>query len=190
MILAIAALAASGLALSLMAPPLARGATHVVTIGDGFFSPADLSVDVGDTVTWVNEDDSPHTATGDGFDSGNIDPGESFSFTFGSAGVFSYVCSYHEEMVGAIRVAAAAGAGTPAAPARTAAPAASTQAHGGAHDADQPDTAVPASASGVPAGWLATILIGLGLVAFAIACLPASRPPEPSPIRRADGWRR
>jgi plastocyanin len=54
-----------------------RGATHAVEIGDGFFSPASLTVAVGDTITWMNGDDSPHTVTGGAFDSGNLDAGGS-----------------------------------------------------------------------------------------------------------------
>ena len=71
---------------------MARSATHAIEIGDGFFSPAALTVSVGDTVTWRNVDDSPHTVTASGaFDSGNLNGGQTFSHTFDEAGTFTYV---------------------------------------------------------------------------------------------------
>src|SRR5918992_217092 len=89
-----------------------RAAAHAVEIGDGFFSPASLTVSVGDTITWTNGDDSPHTVTGSAFDSGNLDAGQTFSFTFEEAGTFAYACQYHDEMVGTITVVAgSAGSG-------------------------------------------------------------------------------
>jgi plastocyanin len=182
-------------------PSVARGATHAIEIGDGFFSPASLTVAVGDTVTWTNADDSPHTVTASGgaFDSGNLDGGQTFSHTFEEAGTFTYVCLYHDEMVATITVVAASGSGQepaaatpPASPAvASAVPAAS---HGSAAHAGQPDTALPVSAS-LSAAWIAPLLIGLGLFALGIGMVPvrASQTPRPAaPMsRRSDsGWRR
>ena len=77
-----------------------------VEIKDYAFTPPTLTVPAGTTVTWTNDDAVPHTATGqDGsFDSGNLNPGESFSFTFHTPGSYPYVCQYHAGMQGTIVV--------------------------------------------------------------------------------------
>jgi plastocyanin len=176
-------------------PSPARGATHSIEIGDGFFSPATLTVAVGDTVTWTNVDDSPHTVSAGTFDSGNLDEGQTFSFTFTEAGTFDYVCSYHDEMTASITVTgpAAATASTPA-PSDAAAPAAPAATHrAGAHDDEQPDTALIEPASTGLAGWVAPLLIGVGLIAFAVGVLPVRRAPVTVADARGDGgggWRR
>jgi plastocyanin len=61
---------------------------------------------VGDTVRATNSGPSAHTwtARAGAFDSGNLDPGRSFSFRFHTAGVYSFVCSYHAQMTGTITV--------------------------------------------------------------------------------------
>jgi len=70
------------------------------------FGPASLTVSVGDTVTWTNNDAVAHTvtATGGAFDSGTVSPGDTFTFTFTTAGSFEYVCSFHPNMTGTIVV--------------------------------------------------------------------------------------
>jgi plastocyanin len=70
------------------------------------FNPATLEIAVGDTVTWINNDDTEHTATAfDGaFDSGQLAEGASFSFTFDTPGQFDYRCLFHSEMQGTIIV--------------------------------------------------------------------------------------
>jgi LPXTG-motif cell wall-anchored protein len=73
-------------------PALAQGS---VSTEDNFFSPATVTIGVGETVTWTNNGANIHTATGSGFDSGFMDPGDSFSFTFNSAGTFDYICEIH-----------------------------------------------------------------------------------------------
>ncbi len=77
-----------------------------VTIKDFAFTPATLTVPAGTTVTWTNDDAVPHTATAsDGsFDSGNLNPGQSYSFTFSTPGSYPYVCQYHAGMTGTIVV--------------------------------------------------------------------------------------
>jgi len=67
------------------------------------FAPNTLTIKEGDTVTWINNDEfAPHTATSgnpctsDGkFNSGGIDPGGDFSFTFTDAGAYPYYCLFH-----------------------------------------------------------------------------------------------
>ena len=195
--LALVALAAIAPVVALAIPAPARAALHAVGVLDGSFSPATLTITVGDSVTWTNEDDSPHTVTAtDGvFDSGNLDAGGAFTFTFTEPGTYAYVCNYHDEMRATIVVQPASAPAAPAAPAAPSqAPAADGQAaatHGPvAHDGSQPDTALPTPAD-LP--WLAPLLIGLGLVAFAFGLVPIARPRSEARATapaRGTGWRR
>ena len=84
----------------------ATGAQAAVEIKDYAFTPPTLTVPAGTTVTWTNNDTVPHTATAqDGsFDSGNLNPGQSFAFTFSTPGSYPYVCQYHAGMQGTIVV--------------------------------------------------------------------------------------
>lgn len=66
------------------------------------FSPSTLQVTAGTTVTWKNTTSVVHTVTsGTGgnhnglFDSGNMQPGAEFSFTFSEAGTYPYYCIPH-----------------------------------------------------------------------------------------------
>lgn len=96
----------------------AQGAGAVdqdVDIVDLAFSPASVTIDVGDTVTWTNTGDLPHTATADDgtFDSGILNNGGTFAFTFASAGTYDYFCEVHPSMQGTITVQGAAPTNTP-----------------------------------------------------------------------------
>lgn len=84
--------------------PAAPSEEKPVTIKDFAFQPAELTIKVGDTVTWTNEDSAIHTATGDGFDSGNLGKGETFSHTFNEIGTFDYICTIHPYMKGKVVV--------------------------------------------------------------------------------------
>ncbi len=88
-------------------------ASTSVTMGDYFFSAATVTVNVGDTVTWHNTGQAPHTATADdgSFDTGTINTGGSGSHTFNSPGTFSYICTIHPNMKGTVRVLSASGGG-------------------------------------------------------------------------------
>jgi len=81
-------------------------ATAEVTIDNFSFSPAELKVAVGTTVTWTNRDDIPHTvvSTDKVFKSKVLDTSETFSFTFSAAGTFPYFCSLHPKMTGRVIV--------------------------------------------------------------------------------------
>ena len=76
------------------------------------FSPASLTINVGDTVEWTNTDTAAHTVTSgspsDGpsgvFDSSLIMGGASFENTFDEAGSYDYFCMVHPWMVGNIQV--------------------------------------------------------------------------------------
>jgi plastocyanin len=184
--LAIAAFAALAPVLAFAALNPARAANHAVAVLDGSFSPATLTITAGDTVAWTNEDDSPHTVTSTTFDSGNLDAGATFSFTFTDPGTYGYVCSYHDEMQATIVVE------PPSAPAPEASGTAgggeAAASHAPGHGDAQPDTALP-----VPAELndvLAPLLIGLGLVALAFGLVPMARPRRQVVAARTAGWRR
>ncbi|MGW1077890.1 cupredoxin domain-containing protein [Streptomyces sp. NPDC002537] len=81
--------------------------THTVRIHNLAFDPQSLSVAVGDTVVWVNQDSDDHTTTSDnngntGWDSGVLHTNQSFPHTFGVAGTFRYHCAIHEFMKGTV----------------------------------------------------------------------------------------
>ncbi len=84
------------------APP---GAT-TVSIVNLSFEPPLLDVQTGTTVAWSNDDAVPHTVTAaDGsFDSGILDPGAGFSWTFSKPGSFPYICQLHPQMQATVDV--------------------------------------------------------------------------------------
>jgi plastocyanin len=73
---------------------------------DYTFNPESLQVQVGDTVTWTNNGDVAHTVTADdgSVDSGDLQSGDTFSYTFDTPGTFSYLCTPHPWMTGTIVV--------------------------------------------------------------------------------------
>ena len=76
-----------------------------VTIDNFTFTPAQLTIKVGTTVTWKNRDDIPHTIVSAGkFRSKTLDTDDSFSFTFTAAGDYKYFCSLHPHMTGMVKV--------------------------------------------------------------------------------------
>jgi len=85
---------------------------------EGCFIPSPVTIDIGETVTWENNDTAAHTATGgsaaDGpsgvFDSSLIIAGSSFSHTFDSVGTYDYFCMVHPWMSGTVIVEDAAAA--------------------------------------------------------------------------------
>jgi plastocyanin len=90
-------------------------ASATVSVGDNFYSPRSVSIAAGDTVTWRNDGQVPHTATADNgsFDTGSFGPGQSRSNTFRSAGTISYYCTIHGRVQsGTVRVLAASGGGS------------------------------------------------------------------------------
>ncbi len=80
--------------------------------GRNSYNPNPIEIKVGDTVTWINNDSSPHTVTSssnDGsitFDSDVLRRGETFSFTFDEEGQYPYLCTLHPSMVGTVVVSA------------------------------------------------------------------------------------
>jgi len=63
-----------------------------------------LVIRAGTTVTWINHDSAPHTATGSAFHSGTLGHGDTYSFTFTEPGVYEYVCAFHPHMTHTIIV--------------------------------------------------------------------------------------
>jgi plastocyanin len=70
------------------------------------YDPQTVTVNVGDTVTWVNQDAPQHDVVADNgeFQSQLFDQGQSFSFTFTKAGTYPYHCSIHPGMNGTVIV--------------------------------------------------------------------------------------
>ncbi len=168
----------------------AQGETVVVEAADGnVFEPATITINVGDTVTWRNTDDVPHTSTSDDgvWDSGALAPGEEFSFTFEEAGTFPYFCEFHPGMEGTVVVQEAAQQEEPAEeaeptavaeptaeeePAATAVPEETTEGdqqgdaqddqQAGAGDDQQDDVEMPdTGAGGTAGGGMGTVLVVL-----------------------------
>lgn len=77
-----------------------------VTMAGSRFTPPTLSIKVGDTVRWFNDDSLPHTvtATDRAWDSGNLSPGGSFERRFDAPGTHAYGCRYHPWMVATVVV--------------------------------------------------------------------------------------
>jgi len=98
------------------------GGTTIRMVDGNAFDPPHLTVRSGDTVTWQNASSSIHTATCDPdnplgvehtlpegaetFNSGNVNPGESFEHTFETPGDYAYSCMLHRPMVGHVTVTA------------------------------------------------------------------------------------
>jgi len=77
-----------------------------IIIESNVFKPDNVTIKVGDTITWINKDSYSHTvkASNGEFDSGNIASGGKFSFTFNSEGTYDYICGIHTFMKGTITV--------------------------------------------------------------------------------------
>jgi plastocyanin len=94
-------------------PPPSTNAVHVsifpgaASYATGY-SPDNITVVIGvnNTVIWTNNDNEPHTVTSSdgGFDSGNMNPGATFTHTFTTPGTYTYICTYHPWMHGYVTV--------------------------------------------------------------------------------------
>jgi plastocyanin len=89
----------------------ALAADTEVQIDQFSFAPQRITVKAGTTVTWINDDDIPHTVASSSklFKSKTLDTKDKFSFTFTTPGAYGYFCSLHPHMTGAIVVEAATG---------------------------------------------------------------------------------
>ncbi len=85
----------------------AKTATGVVVKIDNFvFAPGSVSVPVGTTVRWTNNDDVPHTVVSNDktFKSKALDTNEEFTYMFTKPGTYTYFCSVHPKMIGKVVV--------------------------------------------------------------------------------------
>jgi amicyanin len=106
------ALAAAVLAPAAIFPTaFVQAAETEVDIDQFTFLPQRITVKAGTTVTWINEDDVPHTIVSSSkvFKSKALDTADKFSFTFTTPGTYDYFCSLHPHMTGAVVVEAASG---------------------------------------------------------------------------------
>ena len=107
-VFALGLMAASDPAMAAQAAPAAAAAGPTVKIDNFVFGPEALTVAVGTTVTWINQDDIPHTVVANDktFRSKVLDSDERFSFTFTKPGEYGYFCSLHPHMTGKVIVKA------------------------------------------------------------------------------------
>jgi plastocyanin len=87
-------------------PAAPEGGAVKADIADFAFAPKNLTVKVGEAITWTNSDSAPHTVTAKGgaFDSGNMQQGDTFTWKADKAGTFEYLCDIHPSMVGTVTV--------------------------------------------------------------------------------------
>ena len=111
------------------------------------YTPGEITIALGDSVTWTNDSDAPHTVDADdgSFESEQFDEGQTYQNTFDTAGDFAYHCDIHDYMTGTVHVLAA---GLTPPPTDTELPIAS-----------DPGTTVP---------WQPLLAIGAGLLASAV----------------------
>jgi plastocyanin len=90
------------------ATPAPSGGANAVTIASFAFSPNELTVKTGSTVTWTNNDPASHTIVADtgAFSSDPFGKGDTYQFTFNQPGTYPYHCSLHPSMKGTILVQA------------------------------------------------------------------------------------
>ncbi len=172
------ALAALLVALALPVAP--AHAACDVTVQFAGYNPASHSVAPGTNVTWCwNE--SNHSVTGTGFDSGVQDSGHMFSHTFASAGTFAYHCTRHGNMVGSIVVGSGSPSPTKPAPTMTAPEPVATTTRPPTRAPSHPATASPTpSRTATPATAAATT------TPPAVATSqPATTAPAPAPSETA-----
>ena len=97
-----------------VATALPAASAHVaeteVKIDNFAFAPQRVVVKAGTTVTWINDEDIPHTVASSAklFKSNALDTKDKFSFTFTTPGAYEYFCSLHPHMTGTVVVEAAA----------------------------------------------------------------------------------
>jgi len=91
---------------SVLAAGPVNAANIEVKIDNFTFAPQQVTVKAGDTVTWTNRDDIPHTVTSKtmAFRSKALDTNDKFSFTFSTPGTYAYFCSLHPHMTGTVVV--------------------------------------------------------------------------------------
>ncbi|MEO8092339.1 MAG: plastocyanin/azurin family copper-binding protein [bacterium] len=148
---------------------VAKGSASV-QMRDFAFSPASVTIDVGDSVSWTNVGATDHDAVSSAFSTATVSPGSSASETFSTAGTFSYVCSFHPQMKGTVQVVGTGGAGGTTSDTDSTTLPGSEAAAAAAADAAGSASALPATGQSEPP----LLVVGLGLVGCgAIAALLA-----------------
>ena len=97
---------------AMLAPASAQAATTMVDIKNNMFSPQEITIKAGDTITWTNQDPATHNVDfddDDDYDDYDIESpmlkkGETFSHTFNTPGTYSYDCDVHPFMKGKVIV--------------------------------------------------------------------------------------
>ena len=86
--------------------PAVSGNETKINISGFAFDPATITIKVGQTVTWTNQDSVVHTvvASDNSWSSDSLETGASFSHTFDTAGTFTYICGVHPSMKGTVIV--------------------------------------------------------------------------------------
>jgi plastocyanin len=146
-------------ALLVFAPAASAQDDMTVSIQDFSFNPGQITVAPGTTVTWTNEGPSPHTTTADdgSWDSGTLQQGEDFSFTFDEPGTYTYHCSIHPDMTASVKVSGGGEMTTASPEATTVSPSASASASASQKLTDTGGISLPLVA--------AVALLGGGIVA-------------------------
>ena len=170
-------------------PKAAAAASGSVTIVDFNFAPGTITINQGDTVTWVNDGPTPHSATSSNgaFDTGIFPAGESRSHTFSEAGTFSYICTPHPNMHGTVVVQASQSGGDT--------PDSSTDGTGGSGgaaggdssgaEASQSDGGPSLPSTGTDSG--ALLVLGALMLLLGVAVHRRARAEQPRPAGRI-GW--
>jgi plastocyanin len=173
------ALALAALAVVFAISPAASAQDATVAVADNQFSPATVTVNVGDTVTWDWTGANPHTVTSnDGtFDSGAPQTSGSFQHTFTAAGTFAYICEVHgQSMSGTVTVnAAPTGGQTPpsGAPSPTAGVPTARPSTGGGTPVTADPIAAPVTGTGGSSGGAGSTALFAALAAIAGLALVA-----------------
>jgi LPXTG-motif cell wall-anchored protein len=163
-------------------------ASGSVRIADFQFTPAQITIDQGDTVTWTNNGPSAHSATApDGsFDTGILPAGESRSHTFSDAGTFSYICTPHPNMHGTIVVRASqSGGDTPDSSAGEGGGTGGSSGTGTGAESAQSDAGASLPNTGTDAG--ALLVLGALMLLLGVAVRRRARAAQPRPAGRI-GW--
>jgi plastocyanin len=105
-LVALLLIAASGLRTASAADSSALSSALQVQIDNFSFTPQDIKVKAGTTITWTNRDDIPHTvvSTDQAFKSKALDTDDKFTTTLTKSGTYTYFCSIHPKMTGKIVV--------------------------------------------------------------------------------------
>jgi len=92
-----------------------RANTYYVTTRSAIFDPGELAIMAGDTVVWINNDNTEHTVTSDDdiFDSGTLEEEDQFSWEFDDPGTYTYFCQFHGHGMSGVVVVSEAGPNDP-----------------------------------------------------------------------------